>query len=114
MLMTQRFMHLASLLNSNSPFENLAKWANDHSLAINAVKSKHMICASKHICHRNKLNEKSASLLLGNNNLALDENPRLLGVYLDKNRDWTSHLQKLLSSCFGKIAVFRKLKTLQH
>ncbi len=32
------------------------------------------------------------------------------GVHLDKNLDWTSHLQKLLSSCYGKIAVLRKLK----
>ena len=40
----------------------------------------------------------------------MDENPRLLGVHLDKNLDWTSHLQKLLSSCYGKIAVLRKLK----
>ena len=96
--------------NLNSSLESLAKWANDHSLAINAVKSKHMICASKHLYHRNKLKEKSVSLLLGNDNLVLDENPRLLGVHLDKNLDWTSHLQKLLSSCYGKIAVLRKLK----
>ena len=96
--------------NLNSSLENLEKWANDHSLAINAVKSKHMICASKHLYHRNKLNAKSVSLLLGNDNLVLDENPRLLGVHLDKNLDWTSHLQKLLSSCYGKIAVLRKLK----
>ena len=31
----------------NSSFEYLEKWANDHSLAINAVKLKDMICVSK-------------------------------------------------------------------
>ena len=69
-----------------------------------------MICASKHLYHRNKLSEKSVSLLLGNNNLALDENPRLTGVHVDMNLDWTSHLQKLLSICYGRIAVLMKLK----
>ena len=70
-----------------------------------------MICASKKLYQRNKLNEKSISLQLGNESLSLDENLRLLGVHLNKNLDWSGHLQNLLTSCCRKIAMLRKLKS---
>ena len=67
--------------NLNSSLRNLEAWANDDWFERNAVKSKHMICASKHLYHRNNLNKKSVTLVLGGENISSDDNPRLLGVH---------------------------------
>ena len=35
-----------------------------------------------------------------------------LGVYLDSHLDWKERVTKLLSSCYGALAVLRKLRHL--
>ena len=35
---------------------------------------------------------------------------KLLGIYLDSHLDWKEHVTKLLSSCYGVLAVLRKIR----
>ena len=49
---------------------------------------------------------------MGEKLLDLESNPRLLGIYLDENLDWSNHLQEIISSCYGKLSVLKKLKNL--
>ena len=72
-----------------------------------------MICASIHLYHRNKLKEKSVSLLLGND-IALDENLRLLGVHLDKNLDRMCHLQKIAIKLLWKTSHLKKTEKIYN
>ena len=37
---------------------------------------------------------------------------KLLGVHLDSHLDWKEHVTKLLSSCYGVLAVLRKIRHL--
>ena len=37
---------------------------------------------------------------------------KLLGVHLDSHLDWKEHVRKLLSSCYGVLAVLRKIRHL--
>ena len=94
----------------NLCLKSIETLGDDHSLAISTVKLKYMICASKQLHQRNKLNEKSISLQLGNESLSCDDISRPRGVHLDKNLDWSGHLQNLLTSCYRKIAMLRILK----
>ena len=47
---------------------------------------------------------------MGEKLLNLEDNPRLLGIYLDKHLNWSNHLQEVISSCYGKLLVLKKLK----
>ncbi len=88
----------------------LETWSSDNSLAINAIKSKYFICSSKKLHDRHHLSNIPVSLSMGEKPLDLESNPRLLGIYLDKHLDWSNHLQEVISSCYGKLAVLKKLK----
>ena len=46
---------------------------------------------------------------MGQKLLDLESNPRLLGIYLDEHLDWSNHLQEIISSCYGKLSVLKKL-----
>ena len=94
----------------NETLTKLETWSNDNSLAINAVKSKYFICSSKKLHDRHHLSDISVSLSMGEMLLDLESNPRLLGIYLDKHLDWSNQLQEIISSCYGKISVLKKLK----
>ena len=94
----------------NDTLKKLETWSSDHSLAVNAIKSKYFICSSKQLHNRHHLSNLSVSLSMGEKLLDLESNPRLLGIYLDKNLDWSNHLQEIISSCYGKLSVLRKLK----
>ena len=47
---------------------------------------------------------------MGEKLLDLESNPRLLGIYSDRHLDWSNHLQEIISSCYGKLSVLKKLK----
>ena len=94
----------------NLLLEKLEQWANENSLAINAMKTKFLISGSKRLYDRHRIKEKTISLSLGGESIELDEKPRLLEVHLDKHLDWSNHLKELSSSCYGKLSVLKKLK----
>ena len=37
---------------------------------------------------------------------------KLFGVHIDEHMTWNAHITKTLASCFGTLAVLRKLKLL--
>ena len=47
---------------------------------------------------------------MGEKLLDLESNPRLRGIYLEEHLDWSNHLQEIISSCYGKLSVLKKLK----
>ena len=94
----------------NDSLTKLETWSNYHSLAVNAIKSKYFICLSKQLHNRHHLSNISVSLSMGEKLLDKESNPRLLGIYLDKHLDWSNHLQEIISSCYGKLSVLKKLK----
>ena len=94
----------------NDSLIKLETWSSDHSLAVNAIKSKYFICSSKQLHNRHHLSDIPVFLSMGEKPLDLESNPRLLGIYLDKHLDWSNHLQEIILSCYGKLAVLKKLK----
>ena len=94
----------------NDTLTKLETWSCDHSVAVNAIKSKYFICLSKQLHNRHHLSNLSVSLSMGGKLLDLESNPRLLSIYLDKHLDWSNYLQEIISSCYGKLSVLRKLK----
>ena len=94
----------------NLSLKKLEQWSNENYLAINAIKTKFLISGSKRLHDRHQFKEKAISLSLGGESIELDEEPRLLGIHLNKHLDWSNHLKELSSSCYGKISVLKKLK----
>ena len=88
----------------NDTLAKLETWLSDHSLAVNAIKSKYFICSSKQLHNRHHLSNIPVSLSMSGKTLDLESNPYLLGIYLDNHLDWSNHLQEIISSSYGKLS----------
>ena len=86
------------------------EWSDQNSLAANAIKTKYLLCASKRLYDYHNVKEKEISLKLGSTELQLDKEPRYLGIYFDQHLDWEKHVKHVLSTCYGKLSVLRKMK----
>ena len=92
----------------NISLRKVNEWSVQNSLAANAVKTKYLLCASKRLYDYHNVKEKEINLKLGSTELQLDKEPRYLGIYLDQHLDWGKHVKHILSTCYGKLSVFRK------
>ena len=97
-----------SLLNNS--LRKVNEWSDQNSLAANAIKTKYLLCASKRLYDYHNVKEKEISLILGSTELQLDKEPRYLGIYFDQHLDWEKHVKHVLSTCYGKLSVLRKMK----
>ena len=84
-------------------------WTNN-SLAANVVKTKYILCASKRQYDFHQLKDQQIEITLGSTELKLDKEPRYLGMYLELHLTWENHFKHVLSSCYNKLSVPRKMK----
>ena len=94
----------------NESLAKVADWTDNNSLAANAVKTKFILCASKRLYDYHQLKDQEIDITLGSTKLKPDKEPRYLGMYLDQHLTWENHLKHVLSSCYSKLSVLRKLK----
>ena len=94
----------------NNSLRKANEWSDQNSLTANAVKTKYLLFASKSLYDYHNVKEKEIDLKLGSTELQLDKEPHYLGIYLDQHLDWGKHLKHILSTCYGKLSVLRKMK----
>ena len=94
----------------NNSLRKVNEWSVQNSLAANAVKTKYLLCASKRLYDYHNVKEKEINLKSGSKELQLAKEPRYLGIYLDQHLDRGKHVKHILSTCYGKLSVLRKMK----
>ena len=85
----------------NSDLARLSHWLEDNYLSINATKTQAMIVG--------KSNYNYELTLKSNNILTIDE-LKLLGVTIDNNLTFSSHIKLVLSKIHAKIAALRRIR----
>ena len=69
-----------------------------------------MICGTSNLIKLHATKLADIQIKLGEKVLEKVYDPCLLGVKLDQNLKWDNHIKYVLSSCYGKLTVLRKLK----
>ena len=90
-------------LNLNHDLGNLNKWLISNKLALNTAKTEFMLIAS-----RRKLSILSSQRELSIDNVSIEKvtSVKSLGIFIDENLRWQTHIDKLskkISSGIGKI-----------
>ena len=98
--------------NTNKTLNSLCTWAKENCLSLNALKTKYMIISTKKLSLNHNLHQLNVPLQIDNKNLNKVSNTSLLGTVIDENLTWGYHVNNVLSSCYGKLSVLRKLKNM--
>ena len=77
--------------------EKLSKWLKSNRLTLNATKTEFMLIGS-----RQRLSTLSDTLELSIDNVLIEQVPSVksLGIYINDNLTWHSHIDKLCKDCF--------------
>ena len=89
----------------------LNDWSVENNLLFNKSKTKSMLFASSRMYQLHDLNKPDLfKITINNGSIERVSNWKVLGVMFDENLTWDCQLNVLIKSCFGKLAVLRKLK----
>ena len=96
----------------NHNLNRLGEYSNESNLAFNATKTKWMLVSTPQMSHYHSFDRKEIDIKCNGKALERVNVTKLLGVHLDSHLDWKEHVTKLLSSCYGVLAVLRKIRHL--
>ena len=87
--------------------EKLSKWLVSNRLTLRATKVEFML-----ICSRQRLSTLSDTLELSIDNIPIEEFPSVksLGIYIDENLTWHSHIDKLCKKIASAIGAIKRVK----
>ena len=87
--------------------EKLSKWLVSNRLTLKATKVEFML-----ICSRQRLSTLSDTLELSIDNIPIEEFPSVksLGIYIDENLTWHSHIDKLCKKIASAIGAIKRVK----
>jgi len=96
----------------NNILQSIESWAADSSLLLNETKTKQMLITTRQMSRVHDLGDYTPPLSLKNKLVDKVDRFRLLGTLLSQDLKWTEHVNNVTSSCFGVLAVLRKIKNL--
>ena len=87
--------------------EKLSKWLVSNRLTLNATKTEFMLIGS-----RRRLSTLSDTLELSIDNIPIKQVPSVksLGIYIDENLTWHSHIEKLCKKIASTIGAITRVK----
>ena len=87
--------------------EKLSKWLVSNRLTLRSTKVEFML-----ICSRQRLSTLSDTLELSIDNIPIEEFPSVksLGIYIDENLTWHSHIDKLCKKIASAIGAIKRVK----
>ena len=101
-----------TITDINHNLNRLGEYSNESNLSLNATKTKWMLVSTPQMSHYHSLDRKEFGIKCNGKALERVNVTKLLGVHLDSHLDWKEHVTKLLSSCYGILAVLRKIRHL--
>ena len=90
----------------NRDLENVSTWLKANRLSLNVEKTKLLIFHSKH----KMVDESSVGIKLSGHNLKPSDDAKYLGMMLDKNLSWDSHIHNLRNKLGRANGVISKLR----
>jgi hypothetical protein len=96
-------------LKLNTELESLHKWLNVNRLSLNVTKTEFMIMAS-----RQKLTahgDLNVALEINNKKIKKVENTKTLGVMIDKNLNWSAHVDEITKKAACAIGALKRNRT---
>lgn len=101
---------IPAINNLNKDLDSIAEWSRRHALILNPNKSKFMILGSKQQIAKIR-NKSPAVSVLGQSIENVDE-AKNLGVMLDRELRFESHVESLVRNCFFRLKVLYKIRNL--
>ena len=89
----------------NHNLNRLGEYSNESNLSLNATKTKWMLVSTPQMSRYHSLDRKEFYIKCNGKALERVNVTKLLGAHLDSHLDWKEHVTKLLSSCYGVLAV---------
>ena len=91
---------------------NILQSIADCNLLLNATKTRQMLITTRQMSRVYDLGDYTPPLFLKNKIVDRVDRFRLLGTLLSEDLKWTEHVNNVTSSCFGVLAVLRKVKNM--
>ena len=95
----------SAILNLNTEMEKISTWLVANKLCINLLKTNYMI-----FCPRQRKYTQSVSLILNGIELQRVSNTKFLGIKIDQNLSWKSHINDVASKISRNIGIINRLK----
>ena len=94
----------------NNDLRDLDSWLSGNKLSLNVAKTQGML-----ICTKNKHKSlegtgESICLKIRDNDLALVENTKYLGVQVDNSLDWKEHIKRVSTKVSRAVGLFKVCK----
>ena len=96
----------------NRAISRLGKYLSDSDLALNEQKTKWMLLSTKQMARVHSLQTASVNISCNGESLERVTSTKLLGVYMQEHLTWNIHINELATSCYGALAVLKKLRNL--
>ena len=99
-----------TIQNTQKRLDNLNVWSRKNNLLLNGAKTKYIIFSTTKI-KQNFLQDFEYSFDLNNDKVEKVDNWKVLGMIFQENLSWEKHIDELICSCYKKLFVLKKNKT---
>ena len=96
----------------NRAISRLGKYSRDSNLALNENKTKWMLLSTKQMARVHNLQTASVNISCNGESLERVTRTKLLGVHMQEHLTWNLHINELATSCYGALAVQKKIEHL--
>ncbi|XP_074638907.1 uncharacterized protein LOC141897282 [Acropora palmata] len=96
----------------NRAIFRLGKYSSDSNLALNEHKTKWMPLSTKQMARVHSLQKASINISCNGESLERMTSTKLLGVHMQDHLTWNIHINELVTSSYGALAVLKKLRNL--
>ena len=96
--------------NIQIALDNLHVWCRENGMIINSLKTKVMLVTTNQ--KRQRL--EKLDLKFNNDTLNTISNDKILGVFVDKNLNWTDHIKHLTKKLMQVFGSYQKLRNIYH
>ena len=102
---------ILTIQNTQKRLDNLNVWSRKNNLLLNGGKMKYTIFSTTKI-KQNFLQDFEYSFDLNNDKVEKVDNWKVLGMIFQENLSWEKHIDELICSCYKKLFVLKKNKTI--
>eukprot|EP00794_Sanderia_malayensis_P001209 gene1209-585_t len=90
----------------------LSDWSDRNSLALNSAKTKLLVISAREMSAKHNLKDFKPQICIKEEKLERTDTCKLLGVHLNDNLTWDNHIKTITGSCYGTLAILKKLKNM--
>ena len=93
----------------NKAVTSLTDYSKSCNIALNSPKINWMLISTPQMAQYHSLEERKLSIACGDSPLKRISCTKLLGVHVDQQLTWKTHVDHVLSSSYGTLSVLRRL-----